>query len=48
MGQRALKYGAGLIATYLAVAHATGLGNLLTKGSAGISGIVKTFQARDK
>lgn len=41
-----LKYGAGLIALYLAVAYATGFGKAMSAtGSAG-TGVIKAFQGR--
>ena len=43
---KALKYGAGLIATYLVVAYATGFGTAVTKGGGAVSQVVKTFQGR--
>lgn len=42
----ALLYGAGLIGLYLAVAYATGGGQLLSSaGTAGV-GVIKAFQGR--
>lgn len=46
MGRTALKYGAVLIGMYLAVAYATGSGELLTKGAQGTTQVIKAFQAR--
>lgn len=46
MGKQALKYGAVLIATYLAVYYGTGSGNLVTAGTTGGVGIIKAFQGR--
>lgn len=46
MGKTFLTYSAGLIGVYLAVAHATQLGTLLTKGSAAATGFAKTLQGR--
>lgn len=44
--RKALVYGAGLIAIYLVVSHATGAGRLLTSAGSAGSGLVKTFQGR--
>jgi hypothetical protein len=41
-----LKYSAGLIALYLAVAYASGSGTVISKASSGAANLVKTFQAR--
>lgn len=46
MFRQAMKYGAGLIALYLVVYNASGAGNLLKQGGAGVSGVVRTFQGR--
>jgi len=46
MGRKALFYTAVLIGTYLAVAHATGLGNVLKSAGTAGSGVIKTLQAR--
>ena len=46
IAKQALKYGAVLIGFYLAVAHATGLGNLMRQAGAAGSGVAKTLQAR--
>lgn len=42
----ALKYGAGLVGLYLVVYYATGSGNLINNGQAGIVNTVKAFQGR--
>lgn len=41
-----LTYTAGLIVVYLAVSHATGLGQILTAGGNTYIGGVKTLQGR--
>lgn len=41
-----LKYGAGLIALYIAVAYASGSGKVLSSGATGGSLVIKTFQGR--
>lgn len=46
MFNNALKYGATLIAIYLAVAYATGAGKLISAGSSGSVGLIKAFQGR--
>ncbi|HVQ95829.1 MAG TPA: hypothetical protein VMU51_32690 [Mycobacteriales bacterium] len=46
MGRTALRYTAILVGAYIAVAYASGAGVLLTKGSQGASGFVKTLQGR--
>lgn len=46
MARKALFYGAALIATYLAVSHATEGGRLLTSSGSALSTVVKTFQGR--
>jgi hypothetical protein len=46
MARTALKYGAVLIGMYLAVAYATGSGNLLTNAADGTAKVVRAFQAR--
>lgn len=46
MGSRFLKYGAGLIAIYLAVAYASGTGRVLSTGGSATSSIIKAFQGR--
>lgn len=46
MGKKALTYTAGLIALYLAVANASGLGKDMTDGANGGATIIKTLQAR--
>jgi len=40
------KYGAGLIALYLVVAHGTNFGRAVRSGSAGGATIIKAFQGR--
>ncbi|MFT3871033.1 MAG: hypothetical protein QM714_12530 [Nocardioides sp.] len=42
----ALKYGGGLIALYLVVAHGTQFGKAARGGAAGASNIIKTLQGR--
>jgi len=42
----ALKYGAGLIGLYLVVFYATGSGNLINHGQAGVVNTIKAFQGR--
>lgn len=42
----ALKYGAGLIGFYLAVYYATGSGQLVNNGQAGLVNTIKAFQGR--
>jgi hypothetical protein len=46
MGNKALKYGAGLIALYLGVYYYTGAGSLLKTGSSALDNTVQAFQAR--
>lgn len=46
MGRKALMYGAGLIALYLVVVHATGAGTLVKDTTAGGGGLVKAFEGR--
>lgn len=46
MPRRPVQMVAGLIALYLVVEHYTGAGKLLTAGSAGATGFVKTLQGR--
>ena len=41
-----LKYSAGLIGLYLAVAFATGTGSIIESASKGASNFAKTLQAR--
>jgi hypothetical protein len=43
---KALKYFAVLVGTYIVVSKATGAGTLLTKGAAGASQFTKTLQGR--
>lgn len=40
------KYGAVLIAGYLAVAYATGTGRVLSTATTGASNVIKAFQGR--
>lgn len=42
----ALKYGAGLVALYLVVYYATGAGNDINQGQAGLVNTIKAFQGR--
>jgi hypothetical protein len=46
MGRQFMKYGAGLIAFYLAVANASGLGKVFTDGANGGATVVKALQGR--
>lgn len=46
MGRKALTYGGGLIALYLAVRYASGAGTLLKNGASGTATVVKAFQGR--
>lgn len=46
MGKKILVYGAGLIALYLLVEHASGGGTLLSSGSSGSVSIIKALQGR--
>jgi hypothetical protein len=46
MGRQFAKYGAGLIAFYLGITYATGLGKVITSGANGTGTVVKTFQGR--
>lgn len=46
MGSKFLKYGAGLIAVYLAVAYASGSGRVLSSSAQGASNVIKAFQGR--
>jgi hypothetical protein len=46
MGNRALKYGAVLIGTYLVVVYATGFGKAVGAASKGAVGITKALQGR--
>lgn len=43
---KALKYGTGLIALYLVVAHGSNFGRAFGAGAKGTRDIVKTFQGR--
>ena len=42
----ALKYGAGLIGLYLVVYYASGSGQLINNGQAGLTNTIKAFQGR--
>lgn len=44
--KKALAYGAGLIALYLAVYYSTGSGNLVSGASSGATNVIKAFQGR--
>lgn len=46
MFKQALKYGTGLIALYLVVAHSSGMGALFGNVSTGASNLTKTLQGR--
>jgi hypothetical protein len=46
MVRQLLKYGAGLIALYIGVANASGLGSLFERGANGTSLVTKTLQGR--
>jgi hypothetical protein len=46
MGQKALKYGAVLIGTYLVVVYYTGTGKDLTAATGFVTGITKALQGR--
>jgi hypothetical protein len=46
MGQKALRYMAGLIAGYLMVAYATGFGHDVTAATGGVVGVTKALQGR--
>lgn len=41
-----MKYGAMLIATYLAVAYATGTGTVITSATEGSGKVIRAFQGR--
>ena len=41
-----VKYGAPLIAIYLAVAYASGTGRVISTGTTGGANIIKAFQGR--
>jgi hypothetical protein len=45
-GKKALTYGAGLIALYLAVVHAGGFSKNVNSASSGSVNLVKAFQGR--
>ncbi|MFE7413137.1 hypothetical protein [Streptomyces laurentii] len=44
--KKALGYGAGLIALYLAVAYSTGFSKGVSSASSGATNLVKAFQGR--
>jgi hypothetical protein len=44
--RQALKYGTGLIALYIVVAHGSDFGNAFTAGARGVSDVTKTLQGR--
>jgi hypothetical protein len=44
--QKFVKYGATLIAIYLAVAYASGTGRVISTGATGSANIIKAFQGR--
>ena len=44
--KKALTYGTGLIALYLAVAYASGTGSLFSNGGKAVAGVIKTLQGR--
>jgi hypothetical protein len=46
MGRKALLYGAGLIALYIAVAHGSNFGRAISAGANGGSTVIKTLQGR--
>lgn len=46
MSRTILKYSAGLIALYLAVAYGTDFGKLIDQTTKGASTVVKSFQGR--
>lgn len=46
LGIKALATAGALIGTYLIVAHATGVGNLIARAGTAGSGIFKTLQGR--
>lgn len=46
MGEKALKYSAVLIGTYLAVAYATGFSKDVTASTSFVTGVTKAFQGR--
>ena len=46
MFKQLAKYGTGLIALYIVVANATGMGTLFGNVSTGASGFTKTLQGR--
>jgi hypothetical protein len=46
MFRQLAKYGAVLIALYIGVANASGLGQVFTTGATGVSGMTKTLQGR--
>ena len=44
--QKALRYGAGLIALYLVAFYATGAGQVINASSNGASGVIRALQGR--
>lgn len=46
MGRKALEYGAGLIALYLVVAHASAFGTIMTSSANGTTSLTKALQGR--
>lgn len=46
MGRQALRYGTGLIALYVVVAHGSSFGSVITAGAEGASKVTKTLQGR--
>lgn len=46
MGKQLAKYGAGLIALYLVVAHGSSFGTVIKNGASGVSTVTKTLQGR--
>jgi hypothetical protein len=45
--KRALTYGTGLIALYLAVNYATGTKSTISAGAGGLSQIIRSLQGRN-
>jgi hypothetical protein len=46
MGKQALRYGTGLIALYLVVAHGSGFGAAITAGANGLGTVTRNLQGR--
>jgi hypothetical protein len=46
MGRKALFYGSALIGLYIAVAHGSNMGRVISAGANGGSQFVKTLQGR--